>query len=85
MPFGLPDRDRTCDPQLRRLMLYPTELRAENDAAANPFLGQIAVLRVARNFYAHMCNPVAALPAPCTSSQKTEFSIASFKKKAHIA
>jgi hypothetical protein len=25
---GLPDRDRTCDPQLRRLLLYPTELRA---------------------------------------------------------
>ena len=25
---GLPDRIRTCDPQLRRLMLYPTELRA---------------------------------------------------------
>jgi hypothetical protein len=29
MPFfGLPDRNRTCDPQLRRLLLYPTELRA---------------------------------------------------------
>ena len=27
--FGLPDRNRTCDPQLRRLMLYPTELRAD--------------------------------------------------------
>jgi hypothetical protein len=27
---GLPDRIRTCDPQLRRLMLYPTELRAAN-------------------------------------------------------
>ena len=26
--IGLPDRDRTCDPQLRRLLLYPTELRA---------------------------------------------------------
>jgi hypothetical protein len=25
---GLPDRNRTCDPQLRRLLLYPTELRA---------------------------------------------------------
>ncbi len=24
---GRGDRDRTCDPQLRRLMLYPTELR----------------------------------------------------------
>lgn len=26
--IGLPDRNRTCDPQLRRLLLYPTELRA---------------------------------------------------------
>ena len=26
---GLPSRNRTCDPQLRRLMLYPTELWAE--------------------------------------------------------
>jgi hypothetical protein len=25
---GLPNRNRTCDPQLRRLMLYPTELWA---------------------------------------------------------
>ena len=25
---GLPGRDRTSDPQLRRLLLYPTELRA---------------------------------------------------------
>ena len=27
--FGLPDRNRTCDPLLRRQMLYPTELRAD--------------------------------------------------------
>ena len=26
---GLSDRNRTCDPQLRRLLLYPTELRTE--------------------------------------------------------
>jgi hypothetical protein len=26
---GLPDRNRTCNPQLRRLVLYPVELRAE--------------------------------------------------------
>ncbi len=26
---GLPGGDRTHDPQLRRLMLYPTEIRAE--------------------------------------------------------
>ena len=25
---GTPDRTRTCDPLLRRQMLYPTELRA---------------------------------------------------------
>ena len=27
---GTPDRIRTCDPRLRRPMLYPTELRALN-------------------------------------------------------
>ena len=26
---GAPGRNRTCDNQLRRLMLYPTELRAQ--------------------------------------------------------
>jgi hypothetical protein len=26
--YGVPDRDRTCNPQLRRLVLYPVELRA---------------------------------------------------------
>ena len=25
---GVPDRNRTCNPQLRRLVLYPIELRA---------------------------------------------------------
>ncbi len=29
MSAGLPGGDRTPDPQLRRLMLYPTELRAD--------------------------------------------------------
>lgn len=24
--YGTPDRNRTCDPQLRRLLLYPPEL-----------------------------------------------------------
>ena len=28
---GLPGGDRTPDPQLRRLLLYPTELRAESE------------------------------------------------------
>ena len=31
--FGLPGGDRTPDPQLRRLMLYPTELRADTKKA----------------------------------------------------
>jgi len=31
--IGLPNRNRTCDPQLRRLMLYPTELWAEYDGS----------------------------------------------------
>ena len=26
-PGGVPDRTRTCDPQFRKLLLYPTELR----------------------------------------------------------
>ena len=26
--FGAPDRSRTCDPHLRRVVLYPAELRA---------------------------------------------------------
>jgi hypothetical protein len=29
---GLPDRTRTCDPQLRRLVLYPAELRADQSS-----------------------------------------------------
>src|SRR5574337_1858152 len=28
---GLPDRDRTCNPRLRRPVLYPIELRADSD------------------------------------------------------
>src|SRR3989338_217583 len=27
---GVPDRNRTCNPQLRRLVLYPVELRAQS-------------------------------------------------------
>ena len=29
---GAPGRDRTCDNQLRRLVLYPTELRARGES-----------------------------------------------------
>ena len=29
MSIGVPDRNRTCNPQLRRLVLYPVELRAQ--------------------------------------------------------
>jgi hypothetical protein len=32
LAIGLPNRNRTCDPQLRRLMLYPTELWAVCEA-----------------------------------------------------
>jgi hypothetical protein len=28
--FGAPDRIRTCGPQIRNLVLYPTELRAHS-------------------------------------------------------
>ncbi len=31
---GAPDRNRTCNPQLRRLVLYPVELRAPCSSAA---------------------------------------------------
>ena len=30
--YGVPDRNRTCNPQLRRLVLYPIELRAPSRA-----------------------------------------------------
>src|SRR5690348_18131112 len=35
MKLGLPDKTRTCNPQLRRLVLYPVELRAVREQAAN--------------------------------------------------
>jgi hypothetical protein len=43
-------------------MLYPTELRAEMDAAANSFFGQIAALLAARNPHAHKCIAVYCAP-----------------------
>jgi hypothetical protein len=39
--FGLPNRNRTCDPQLRRLMLYPTELWADCEAMQSKTLHAI--------------------------------------------
>ena len=36
MKFGLSGGDRTPDPQLRRLMLYPTELRTEKEIDRKP-------------------------------------------------
>jgi hypothetical protein len=33
--LGAPGGNRTPDPQLRRLLLYPTELLARNDAKAS--------------------------------------------------
>ena len=32
---GAPDRNRTCNPQLRRLVLYPVELRADCAGSAS--------------------------------------------------
>ena len=40
--FGAPYRSRTCDPQLRRLLLYPAELMAHN-------LERVAGIEPARN------------------------------------
>ena len=34
---GVPDRTRTCYPQLRRLVLYPVELRARGSAIIGCF------------------------------------------------
>src|SRR3954463_2067058 len=34
LSVGLPDKTRTCNPQLRRLVLYPVELRAVREQAA---------------------------------------------------
>ncbi len=36
---GAPDRIRTCGPQIRNLMLYPTELRALGDAGLAILVG----------------------------------------------
>src|SRR5262245_40298797 len=33
---GVPDRNRTCNPQLRRLVLYPVELRALDRGGRSP-------------------------------------------------
>jgi hypothetical protein len=33
--FGAPGRTRTCDPRLRRPMLYPAELRAQSGASSH--------------------------------------------------
>jgi hypothetical protein len=71
-------------------MLYPTELRADFDAAVSSFSGRIASLRGARNPHVLKYIPVAALRAPCTSSRKSELSATStetetkLKKKAHF-
>ena len=44
--FGAPGRSRTCDHQLRRLVLYPPELRAPGiDLACHPWRDNAAILR----------------------------------------
>ena len=35
LKYGAPDRNRTCGLQLRRLSLYPTELRAQSAFCSN--------------------------------------------------
>ena len=37
--FGAPGRTRTCDPRLRRPMLYPAELRAQSQPAVEYMVG----------------------------------------------
>src|SRR5690606_36795563 len=41
MRDGLPSRSRTCDPQLRRLMLYPAELWADFALWRSPALCRV--------------------------------------------
>ena len=45
---GAPDRIRTCDPKLRRLVLYPTELRARAEGRHRPS-GSTVSREVSRN------------------------------------
>jgi hypothetical protein len=54
-----PGRIRTCDPQLRRLLLYPTELRARmlRNNPSNPLTGY----------------PQYGLPFPADSSVGLDF------------
>ena len=40
--FGAPDRIRTCDPQIRNLVLYPTELRALAESDSSKVTGLAA-------------------------------------------
>ena len=46
MQIGLPGRNRTRDPLLRRQMLYPTELRAGNGSEGLPKMGVPPARRV---------------------------------------
>jgi hypothetical protein len=39
---GAPDRIRTCDPQIRNLVLYPTELRAHSVGDSSKVSGLVA-------------------------------------------
>jgi hypothetical protein len=45
--IGVPDRTRTCDPQFRKLLLYPTELRGRRQTAysyGGPFASSVTWL-----------------------------------------
>ena len=41
---GAPDRIRTCDPQIRNLVLYPTELRALTQMQAH-YVGAFGLIQ----------------------------------------
>ena len=58
---GMPDRNRTCNPQLRRLVLYPVELRAHSRVipAAPPSL-RLSLVGVER----------FELPTSCSQSRR---------------
>ena len=74
---GLPGGDRTPDPQLRRLMLYPTELRAEIGCAANPFFERIASLRGARWVFGVrvQIHRASGTPSRCDAPHRNEIGV----------
>src|SRR6201987_651994 len=65
--YGVPDRTRTCDPQFRKLLLYPTELRGQPQTAycyGGPFASSVRSLwpelRWAGNPHSQTASPTVA-------------------------